>query len=152
MVQQRDYNHSLINVWLLQPIAQLQKSYLKDTTDFINFMEKTKIPKSTILVSTDVTSLYTRIYSVCQAYIFMKTNLLSLQNYLIDSSYKKTLSNLMERTTFKCTVLPWMQKWRSPLLVFAWQRLKRKSWAQERRCNLPLEHEQEERNKLHWTS
>ena len=42
---------------LLQPIAQTQKSYLKDTTHFINFMEKT----TTILVSMDVTSLYTNI-------------------------------------------------------------------------------------------
>ena len=29
---------------LLQPIAQIQPSYLKDTTDFINFVEKTKLP------------------------------------------------------------------------------------------------------------
>ena len=42
---------------LLQPIAQTQKSYLKDTTHVINFMEKT----TTILVSMDVTSLYTNI-------------------------------------------------------------------------------------------
>ena len=27
---------------ILQPIAQQQKSYLKDTTDFINFIVKTK--------------------------------------------------------------------------------------------------------------
>ena len=44
---------------LIQPIAQKQASYLKDTTDFLNFIEKTKLPKSTILVSMDVTSLYT---------------------------------------------------------------------------------------------
>ena len=36
---------------LIQPIAQKQASYLKDTTDFLNFIEKTKLPKSTILVS-----------------------------------------------------------------------------------------------------
>ena len=29
---------------LIQPIAQKQASYLKDTTDFLNFMEKTKLP------------------------------------------------------------------------------------------------------------
>jgi len=46
---------------LLQPIAQKQKSYLKDTTDFINFIEKTKVSQNTILVSMDVTSLYTNI-------------------------------------------------------------------------------------------
>ncbi|CAH3136328.1 unnamed protein product, partial [Pocillopora meandrina] len=59
---------------LLQPIAQKQKSYLKDTTDFINFIEKTQVSNDTILVSMDVTSLYTNIPQeegitiVCQAY------------------------------------------------------------------------------------
>ena len=44
---------------LLQPIAQKQQSFIKDTTDFISFIEKTKIGKDTILVSMDVSSLYT---------------------------------------------------------------------------------------------
>ena len=58
---------------LLQPIAMRQKSYIKDTTDFINFFEQT-IPQDTILVSMDVTSLYTNIpqddgiQTVCSAY------------------------------------------------------------------------------------
>ena len=47
--------------YILQLIAKAQKSYLKDTTDFINFIEGTKIPKNTTLVSMDVTSLYTNI-------------------------------------------------------------------------------------------
>ncbi|XP_068739308.1 uncharacterized protein [Montipora capricornis] len=46
---------------LLQPIAKTQKSYLKDTTDLLNFIEKTKVAKDTTLVSMDVTSLYTNI-------------------------------------------------------------------------------------------
>ena len=46
---------------LLQPIAQIQQSFIKDTTDFINFIEKTKIGQDTILVSMDVSSLYTNI-------------------------------------------------------------------------------------------
>ena len=59
---------------LLQPIAQQQKSYLKDTTDFVNFIENTKVPADVILVSMDVTSLYTNIPqeegidTVCRAY------------------------------------------------------------------------------------
>ena len=59
---------------MLQPIAIKQKSYLKDTTDFINFIEKTKVSHDTILVSMDVTSLYTNIpqeegiNTVCKAY------------------------------------------------------------------------------------
>ena len=39
---------------LLQPIAQKQKSFIKDPTDFIRFIEKAKIGKNTILVSMDV--------------------------------------------------------------------------------------------------
>jgi len=46
---------------LIQPIAQKQASYLKDVTDFLNLIEKTKLLKNTILVSIDVTSLYTNI-------------------------------------------------------------------------------------------
>ena len=62
--------------YFFQPIAKAQKSYLKDTTDldFINFIERTKIPKNTTLVFMDVTSLYTNIpqeegiTTVCKAY------------------------------------------------------------------------------------
>ncbi|XP_068708250.1 uncharacterized protein [Montipora foliosa] len=56
------------------PIAQQQESYLKDSTDFINFIERTKLPKNAILASMDVTSLYTNIpqeegiTTVCKAY------------------------------------------------------------------------------------
>lgn len=45
---------------LLQPIAQKQQSYIKDTTDFISFIENTKIGQDTILVAMDVSSLYTK--------------------------------------------------------------------------------------------
>ena len=47
--------------YLLQPIAEVQKSYLKDKTDFLNFTEKTKVEKDTVLVSMDVASRYTNI-------------------------------------------------------------------------------------------
>ena len=43
--------------YLLQPIAKVQESYLKDTTDILNLMQKTKVVKGTILVSMDVASL-----------------------------------------------------------------------------------------------
>ena len=41
--------------YLIQPIAEVQESYLKDTTDFLNFIEKRKVVKGTMLVSMDVT-------------------------------------------------------------------------------------------------
>ena len=66
---------------LLQPIAQNQQSCIKDTTDFINFIEKTKIGQDAILVSMDVTSLYTNIPQeeagteiVCKAYELFHNN------------------------------------------------------------------------------
>ena len=37
--------------YLLQSIAKVQESYLKDTTDFLNLIEKTKVVKGTMLVS-----------------------------------------------------------------------------------------------------
>ena len=65
----------------LQPIAQNQQSCIKDTTDFINFIEKTKIGQDAILVSMDVTSLYTNIPQeeagteiVCKAYELFHNN------------------------------------------------------------------------------
>ena len=72
MPQRRNYHH--LSTKLLQPIAQQQKSYLKDTTDFVNFIDNTKVPADVILVSMDVTSLYTNIPleegidTVCRAY------------------------------------------------------------------------------------
>ena len=59
---------------LLQPIAKQQVSYLKDTMDFINFIERTKVPTGAFLVSMDVTNLYTNIpqeegiQTICKAY------------------------------------------------------------------------------------
>ena len=62
---------------LVQPIMKEQQSYIKDTTQFINFIEGTRIPRNPILVSMDVTSLYTNIpqeegiTTICHASIFL---------------------------------------------------------------------------------
>ena len=60
--------------WPIQPIVEKQDSSLKDTIDFLNFIESTKLPENTVLVFVDVTSLYTNIPHkegvtiVCHAY------------------------------------------------------------------------------------
>ena len=46
---------------VLQSIAIEQESYIKDTTDFINFIENTQIPDNAVLATLDVSSLYTNI-------------------------------------------------------------------------------------------
>ena len=92
---------------LLQPIAMRQKSYIKDTTDFINFVEETIIPQNTILVSmdatVDVTSLYTNIpqeegiQTVCSAYENFHNN-----NPPIPSHYwKKMLGLILKENSFE---------------------------------------------------
>ena len=62
---------------LLQPMMKEQQSYIKDTIQFINFIEGTRVPRNPILVSMDVTSLYTNIpqeegiTTICHASIFL---------------------------------------------------------------------------------
>ena len=46
-VSQQNKSHHFVN-YLLQPIPKVQESYLKDTTDFLNFIDKTKVSKNTI--------------------------------------------------------------------------------------------------------
>lgn len=59
---------------LLQPIPISQESYEEDTTDFIKFIEKTRVKNRTFLATMDVASLYTNIPheesidTVCKAY------------------------------------------------------------------------------------
>ena len=46
---------------LLQPVETKQESYIKDTIDFINFIENTHIPDNVVLATLEVSSLYTNI-------------------------------------------------------------------------------------------
>ena len=78
-------------------------SHLKDTTDFVNFIERTTLPKDVILVSMDVTSLYTNIPQeegvniVCTAY----------ENFYRDGpsipkcSLKKVLKLILQENSFQ---------------------------------------------------
>ena len=88
---------------LLQPIAQKQKSYLKDTTDFVNFIEKTKVSQDTILVSMDVTSLYTNIPQeegitiVCTAYEAFHNNKPPIPSHYL----KEMLKLILQENSFQ---------------------------------------------------
>ena len=82
---------------LHQPIAQQQKSCLKDKTHFINFLEKTKVRENKFLVSMDITSLYTnipqekRIYIVCNAYKAFHGNEPPIPTWLLQRALKLIL-------------------------------------------------------------
>ena len=88
---------------LLQLIAQQQKSYLKDTTDFVNFIENTKVPAEVILVSMDVTSLYTNIPqeegidTVCRAYEIFYRNEPPIPTQLL----KRALRLILQENSFQ---------------------------------------------------
>ena len=87
---------------LLQPISTSQTSYLKDSTDFINFIEKTKMGKRTFLVTMDVTSLYTNIpqeegiTTVCNAYENFHKN-----NPPIPTNYIKEMRLILKENSFQ---------------------------------------------------
>lgn len=49
-----------VDHWL-QPIMQTLPSFVRDTTDFINLIEKTRLNSEVVLASIDVSSLYTNI-------------------------------------------------------------------------------------------
>ena len=51
---------SFVDGWL-NPLVQRLPSYLKDSGEFIKLITSTKIPQNAILVSIDVSSLYTNI-------------------------------------------------------------------------------------------
>ena len=87
---------------LLQLIAQQQKSYLKDTTDFVNFIENTKVPADVILVSMDITSLYPNILQeegidmVCRAYEIFYRNEPPIPTQLL----KRALRLILQENSF----------------------------------------------------
>ena len=45
----------------LKPIVQKQHTYIRDTKEFITKLEQIKVPKSALLITYDVTSLYTNL-------------------------------------------------------------------------------------------
>ena len=119
---------------LLQPIAIKQESYIKDTTDFINFIENTQIPDNVILATFDAGSLYTNIPQeegieiVCLYYedhyeqkLPIPTNDL---RELIRLILKKIPLSLMKNTLYKLTALLWELKWRSLSPLLSWRTLK----------------------------
>ena len=81
---------------LLQPIAQKQERYIRDTTHFINFTENTPLSEAAILATLDVCSLCTKIPHeegnevVCRFYEehYQSKSLLSFGLILTQNSFK----------------------------------------------------------------
>ena len=102
---------------LLQLIAKSQKSYLKDTTDFVNF--RRNLPEDAFLVSLDVASasLYTKnipqeqgINTICKAYQTFYG-----KNIPIPTQSLRRILKLIPQEFSKHTEPQWVQRWQSPL-------------------------------------
>ena len=121
---------------ILQSIAKSQKSLLKDTTDFVYFIERTTLPEGTFLVSLDVTSLYTNIpqeegiNTVCREYenfygdntpIHTQSLREILRLILQENSFDSTI-----RTISKYTEPQWAQRWQPLSQTSLCLRLRRK--------------------------
>lgn len=85
---------------------------IKDTTDFINFIEHKRFPPNTLLVTMDVTSLYTNIpqnegiKTVCAAYDrFYGSNPPVPTRFL-----REMLRLILQENSFKFTNKPFLQK------------------------------------------
>ena len=106
----------------------MQQSHVKDITAFINFLEKTKVGKYAILVSMDVSSLYTNISHeggtniVCEA--FEKFN---NHNAPIPTHYlREMLVLILQENSFQYNEVNflkhmeplWVRKWQCPLPIF----------------------------------
>ena len=101
---------------LPQTMAQLQQSHMRDATAFLNFIEKTKVGKDTILVSMNVSSLYTNIPQeegtniLCEAY-----EKLNDHNAPIPTHYLREMLGLIFQRKFvliQWGELPWpKRKW-----------------------------------------
>ena len=104
---------------------------LKDTMDFVNFIGKAKISQGTILVSMDVTSLYTNIpqeegiTTVCRKHTRHSKAITLIYRHTTSKKYfnlsfKKILSSLLETIIFRPMELQWIQKWPLHLQTSLW--------------------------------
>ena len=109
---------------------------LKGTTDFVNFIEKTKVKKRTFLVSVDITSLYTNIpqeegiHIVCTAFDnFDKNNppIPTKKKYLREMLrliLKENSFQFSEDITYKPMGLLWEPRQQFLLPIFSWLKWK----------------------------
>ena len=103
--------------YLLQPIAKVQESYLKDRTDFLNFIEKRKVAKGILLVSMDITSLCTNIPSeeginiVCKTYETFHLNKPPIPTFYL----RDMLRLILKENSFQFNVQNYLQTHRTAL-------------------------------------
>ena len=121
----------------LRPHVEALPSHLKDTTDYLQKMESMNpLPSGTILVSMDVTSLYTNIphndgIEACREAWDQRAVKEQQRNVLSSCSHwywSITILHLMESIFYKSTEQLWEQRWHLHTPTSSWGSLKNLSY------------------------
>ena len=125
---------------ILNPIAQAQPSYIKDTKHLLQIIGDTdSLAENTFLVTADVTSLYTNIPH--EEGIATALKALTDHKHLLPphtpkmgsyttsytSSLQETTLISSRNTTYKSKAQQWARKWRLPTQTSSWQTLNKTS-------------------------
>ena len=109
---------------LIQSTAKIQKLYLKDTTDFLNFIEKTKVgkkkqslPQWTLL---DFTLTSHRRKDVCKTYETFYGNKLPIPTHFL----REMLRIILKENSFHFNGTPMETKWQYLFLISLWWKLR----------------------------
>ncbi|XP_068674515.1 uncharacterized protein [Montipora capricornis] len=94
---------------LLQPVAIKQESYIKDTTDFINFIENTQILDNVVLATLDVSSLYTNIPPEEGLTLYYAIAAITKKLPIPSRDLRELMRLILEENSFKFKEKPFVQ-------------------------------------------
>ena len=119
---------------ILQPHVKSLDSYVKDTADILRKLQNVPyVPKEALLVTLDVTSLYSNIphdgIKACEHILNSKPSNSDISTEsvcdLIATVLTKNHFSLMVITTCKLWVVQWVLKWPPVMLPCSWGNLKK---------------------------
>lgn len=99
--------------YLINPIAQKVRSYIKDSKNFVQIIETTSVPDDCILVTMDVTSLYTNIdqsEGIQCALKFAREQADVLPTYVPNGILRKLLELVLHHNVFQFNGITYRQK------------------------------------------
>ena len=111
----------------IEESVQTLPSHIKDTNEFVKLIEGTTVPTDCLLVSIDVSSLYTNIphqEGKQAAMDYLSTNTSDPEPEVIGDQlcWKITFLNSMKNTIYRYKVLLWAPKWPQHTQICLWAR------------------------------
>ena len=121
---------SFLDAWL-NPLVQKLPSYIKDSMEFIKMVTSTQIPNNSILVSIDVSSLYTNIPhkdGIAAAVQALQKDAdpnplrppIQILTEMLNIVLKNNVTDSMETTFSKSKAQLWEQKWPQHMPTYSW--------------------------------